>query len=161
MDSRTHFINLSLGSQIILRVGSLLVPLQAGKKMKSFHFWPVLDEGCYAGNARKERAMKKLLPFSSFFFWAMILLFFYAPLLAEDSRARTPETLREKAKAELEAVKQDSQKIGRDARQSAAELPSQAGKEFEKTGRALKKTGKELKESTTEAVQSFKELLKK
>ncbi len=85
----------------------------------------------------------------------------YTLLLADDSRARASETLREKAKAELEAVKKGSKKIGQDAKRSAIELPSQAGEEFKKSGMAMEKTGKELKESTTEAVQILKELFKK
>ncbi len=105
--------------------------------------------------------MKKLIIFSSFLFWAMIPFLLIAPLLADVSKARASETLKEKAKEELEAVKRDSQKIGRDALQSAKELPSQTGEEFKKTGKALKKTGKELNENATEAVQSLKDLLKK
>ncbi|MBP1724116.1 MAG: hypothetical protein H6Q44_1821, partial [Deltaproteobacteria bacterium] len=70
--------------------------------------------------------MKKLLPFSSFFFWAMILLLSHAPLLADDAKMRGSETLGDKAKGELEAVKKDSRKIGQDAQQSAKELHSQA-----------------------------------
>ena len=105
--------------------------------------------------------MRKILPFSSFFFWGLILLFLFAPLLVDASKAGASETLKEKAKEELEAAKKDSQKIGRDAQQSAKELPSQAGEEFKKTGKALKKTGRELNESATEAVQNLKDLLKK
>jgi hypothetical protein len=105
--------------------------------------------------------MKKLIIFSSFLFWAMILFLLIAPLPADDSKARASETLREKAKEELEAVKKDSQKIGRDAQQSAKELPSQAGEEFKKTGKALKKTGRELNENATETIQGLKDLLKK
>ena len=105
--------------------------------------------------------MKNNLLFSSFFLWALILLLLSAPGLADDSKARASETLREKAIEELEAVKNDSQKIGQDVNQSAKELPSRAGEKFKKTGGALKKTAKELKESTAETVQSLKELFQK
>ncbi len=106
--------------------------------------------------------MKRFLAFSSFFFWALILLFFPAPSPAGDSKAGPSDILNGKAKEEMEAVKKDSQKIGQGVQQSAKELPAQAGKEFKNTGRsALKKTGKELKESAEETVDDIKKLLKK
>jgi len=140
---------------------NLILPLEEDQKIKLFYFSLVWTMDYDSIGCRKERAMKNLLDFTSIFFWAIILLLLSAPRPAEDSKAHASETLREKAKEELEAVKKDSQKIGQDAQQSPKELPSQAGEEFKKTGRALKKTGKELKESTGEAVQSIKELLKK
>jgi gas vesicle protein len=120
-----------------------------------------LDDGLLWVGSLDELAMRKILPISPFFFWAVILFFLFAPLLVDASKAGASETLREKAKEELEAVKRDSQKIGKDAQQSAKEFSTQAGEEFKKTGKALKKTGTELKESATEAVQGIKELLRK
>ena len=58
----------------------------------------------------------------------MILLLCPAPSPAGDSKAGPSDTLKGKAKEEMEAVKKDSQKIGQDVQQSAKELPAQAGK---------------------------------
>ena len=105
--------------------------------------------------------MKRWLAFSSFFFWALLLLLFAAPSPADDSKAGPSDTLKGKAKEEMEAVKKDSQKIGHDVLQSAKELPAQAVKEFKKTGSALKETGKELKKSIKETVDDIKKTLRK
>jgi len=105
--------------------------------------------------------MKRFLAFSSFFFWALILLLFPAPSPAGDSKAGPSDTLKGKTKEEMEALKKDSKRIGQDVLESAKELPAQAGKEFKKTGNALKETGKELKESIKETVEEIKKTIKK
>ncbi len=105
--------------------------------------------------------MKRLLVFSYFFFWALILLLFPAPCPAGDSKAGSSNTLKEKAKEEMEAVKKDTLKIGQDVKQSAKELPAQAGKEFKKTGSSLKEAGKELTESAKETAGEIKKMFQK
>jgi len=105
--------------------------------------------------------MKRFVPFSSFFILALILLLSPASSPAGDSKGGTSETLKGKAKEEMETVKKESLKAGQDFKQSAKELPAQAGKEFKKTGTALKETGKELKESIKESVDEIKKTFTK
>jgi len=105
--------------------------------------------------------MKRWLVFSNSFFWALILFLAPALSLAGDSKSGTSDTLKGKAKEELEAVKKGSQKLGQEVKQSAKEISAQAGKEFNKAGITLKEAGKEIKESVKETVDDIKKTLKK